>query len=180
MKTKLIATGMLLGSACLITNAFAQESKLPLANTEWTLTAVDGKMATGASLNFKDKELFGKFCNHFSTTYQEKNGTLKTEVLAMTRMLCQGDIMQHEMDFDPEGAKLELSEKGLKLTQTNGHTYEWKKAEVEKKSHFDNGEWKLLTFNDKAAVSGATLSFSGDWLSAKFCNRVSGKYEPRA
>ncbi len=179
MKTKLIVTGMLLGSAFLITNAFAQESKLPLANTEWALTAVDGKMASGASLNFKEKELFGKFCNHFSTSYEEKNGILKTEVIAVTQMLCQGDMMQYETHFAPEGAKLELSEKNLKLTQTNGHTYEWKKIEAEKKSHFDKGGWKLVAFNGKTAVTGATLSFSGDWLSAKFCNRISGNYEPR-
>lgn len=178
MNNKLILAGMLAVSACLVTNAFAHD----LRDTTWDLYAIDGKSTTGAKLQFKEKQLFGKFCNNFSTSYEYKEGLLKTEPLAITQMLCEDSVMTNEINFNPSNAKVAfLSGDMLTLTQTNGHTYEWKKSktEAEKKSHFDKGEWKLVAFNGKTAVTGATLSFSGDWLSAKFCNRMSGNYEPR-
>lgn len=72
-----------------------------------------------ASLEFRGKNLFAKFCNHMNGTFSLQDNTLSVGAgLASTKMLCHGQIMDIEGAFAFQSAQYQLNAERTTLTLT--------------------------------------------------------------
>lgn len=93
--------GIALAAALLLTGCASVPANKSLANTEWTVSAINGQPtpveASNYRMSFKDRDLGAQFgCNHIGGAYRVIGDTLSTTGTTMTEMACIGPADEHE------------------------------------------------------------------------------------
>ena len=98
-----------------------------LADTEWRVTAIDGKPPVGeASLAFRpDRLVASAGCNRLGGTWREEAGELMVGPLMATRMFCEGKMEQERALSDLLGGEPAVTLSGDRLSlRTTAHVAE--------------------------------------------------------